>query len=35
MKRYLVGSCAVIALALGTHIQAHHSFAAEFDAIAQ
>jgi hypothetical protein len=30
MKRYLVGSCAVIALALGTQTQAHHSFAATY-----
>ena len=30
MKRYLVGSCAVIALALGTPVLAHHSFAATY-----
>ena len=30
MKRYLVGACAVIAIALGTHTQAHHSFAATY-----
>jgi hypothetical protein len=30
MKRYLVGSCAVIVLALGTQVLAHHSFAATY-----
>jgi hypothetical protein len=30
MKRYLVGSCAVIALALGAPTLAHHSFAATY-----
>ena len=30
MRRYLVGSCAVIALALGTPTLAHHSFAATY-----
>ena len=30
MKRYLVGSCAVITLALGAPTLAHHSFAATY-----
>jgi len=30
MKRYLVGSCTVIALALGAPTLAHHSFAATY-----
>jgi hypothetical protein len=30
MKRYLVGSCAVIALAMSTQLLAHHSFAATY-----
>jgi hypothetical protein len=30
MKRYFVGSCAVLALALGVPVLAHHSFAATY-----
>jgi hypothetical protein len=30
MKRYLIGSCAAIALALGVPVMAHHSFAATY-----
>jgi len=30
MKRYLVGSCAVITLAMSTQLLAHHSFAATY-----
>ena len=30
MKQYLAGWCAVIALALGTQVLAHHSFAATY-----
>jgi len=30
MKQYLAGACAVIALALGTQVLAHHSFAATY-----
>ena len=30
MKRYLVGSCAVITLAIGAQAMAHHSFAATY-----
>ena len=30
MLRYFVGWCAVIALVLGTQVQAHHSFAATY-----
>ena len=30
MKRYLIGSCAAMALALGTPLLAHHSFAATY-----